>query len=218
MLRIVTLGDSITRGTRPGVEESETFSSLLEAGLRADGFDVEVINRGIGGEKTTGALERFDEIIALHPDYVTVMYGINDSTAAPGEEKSPLSRVEFGANLTAIVRRLRAAGIQPVLWTSSPMAPFGITKEYYADFPPYSTHGDINFLLLPFIAEVKRVGEAEDVPVLDIHSAFQAKAEVDGNLEGYLTDGMHPNPTGHRIIADLMLAYFRQQLAKETCC
>jgi len=218
MLRIVTLGDSITRGTRPGVEESENFSSLLEAGLRADGLDVEVTNCGIGGETTTGALKRLDDIITLHPDYVIVMYGINDSIIEPGGEKSALTREKFGANLTEIVHRLRAAGILPVLWTSSPMAPFGITKDYYADFPPYSTHEDINFLLVSFIAELKRVGEVEGVPVLDVNSAFLAKGEAEGSLEGYLTDGMHPNPAGHRIIADMLIAFFQQQRAKDTCC
>jgi lysophospholipase L1-like esterase len=50
--RVVTLGDSITRGVRAGVKPEETFTALLEKGLRGRGLDAEVVNVGIGGERT----------------------------------------------------------------------------------------------------------------------------------------------------------------------
>src|SRR5690606_29262444 len=76
---IVTLGDSITKGVRPGVAAEQTFSSLLEQELQQSQPDLRVINVGIGGERTDQALGRLDQIIALSPRMVTIMYGANDS-------------------------------------------------------------------------------------------------------------------------------------------
>src|SRR5439155_10060413 len=60
-LRIITLGDSITRGVRSRVVANETFAALLEVELRKTGRAVEVLNVGLGGERTDGALARLDK-------------------------------------------------------------------------------------------------------------------------------------------------------------
>src|SRR5437764_889189 len=79
-LRIITLGDSITKGVRPGVTAEQTFASLMQRQLRAQGIAVEVENVGIGGERTDMALQRLEkDVIAKKPDVVTIMYGTNDS-------------------------------------------------------------------------------------------------------------------------------------------
>src|SRR5262249_36424167 len=48
-VKIVTLGDSITRGVRQGVTDKETFAALLEQDLHKDNPEVSVVNVGIGG-------------------------------------------------------------------------------------------------------------------------------------------------------------------------
>src|SRR5262245_44930813 len=79
-ITIVTVGDSITRGERAGVRADETFAALLEAGLKEEGVRAEVVNAGIGGERTDGALARLDkDVLARKPRLVTIMYGTNDS-------------------------------------------------------------------------------------------------------------------------------------------
>ena len=65
VVRIVALGDSITKGMRDGVRPDETFASLAERALKADGIDAEVVNLGIGGERTDQALKRLDTVGAL---------------------------------------------------------------------------------------------------------------------------------------------------------
>jgi hypothetical protein len=47
-ITIVTLGDSITRGVRSGVETDQTFAAVLDAELAAIGIEADVINVGIG--------------------------------------------------------------------------------------------------------------------------------------------------------------------------
>ena len=76
-LRVLMLGDSFTQGY--GVEENQTFSSLLEARLRTDGLDAEVINAGVVSYspiveylylKTRG--------LALKPDVVVLNFDMSD--------------------------------------------------------------------------------------------------------------------------------------------
>ena len=58
-LRIVTLGDSITKGVRSGVTADETFAAELQRQLRASGHPhCEVINVGIGSEMAGQGLKR----------------------------------------------------------------------------------------------------------------------------------------------------------------
>jgi hypothetical protein len=45
-VRIVALGDSITRAVRQGVAAEETFAALLEAELRNEKIEAELINAG----------------------------------------------------------------------------------------------------------------------------------------------------------------------------
>src|SRR5207253_2624513 len=65
---VVALGDSITRGERTGVKKEETFAALLEGKLKDKGPAAKVVNVGVGGERTDGALARLDKaVIALKP-------------------------------------------------------------------------------------------------------------------------------------------------------
>ena len=91
-LRIVTLGDSITKGVRPGVKPEETFAARLEAALQTDGVAVSVVNVGIGSERTDLALKRLvKDVIAQKPAVVTIMYGTNDSYVDQGKSASRIT-------------------------------------------------------------------------------------------------------------------------------
>ena len=107
-MKIVTLGDSITKGVRSGVKPEETFAARLEAELKAEGIATEVVNVGIGGERTDQALKRLDDVISRRPRVVTVMYGTNDSYVDKGAAQSRLALDVYRANLKRIVDSLRA--------------------------------------------------------------------------------------------------------------
>lgn len=79
MIRIVSLGDSFTIGYE--VDQEKTFSSVLEQGLRAAGYDAQVLNGGVSGFSTAEEvvyLER--ELIKYDPDLVVVTFFFNDFT------------------------------------------------------------------------------------------------------------------------------------------
>src|SRR5690242_5523760 len=85
-LKVITLGDSITRGERPGVKADETFAARLQAALRKNATGAEVLNVGVGGERTDQAVKRLKAaVIDQKPALVTIMYGTNDSYVDRGK-------------------------------------------------------------------------------------------------------------------------------------
>lgn len=205
-MRIITFGDSVTVGTREGVATEETYSALLQKSLCKNGVEVEVLSKGRRGETTAMALHRLPEVLALGPDYLTVMYGLNDAAVDAGKQSPRVALAEYSRNLETIVNSARTAGVTPLLLTPNPMGSFGITHELYGSREPYLSNG-INFLVEEYAAAARIVGETMNVPVLNVYREFFHCAES-GNIAPFLTDGMHPNPTGHAIISQMLARHF----------
>jgi lysophospholipase L1-like esterase len=195
--RVVVLGDSITKGVRSGVTAEETFASLLQSALREAGEDVDVINHGIGGERTDQALSRLSrDIQTLEPTLVTVMYGTNDSYVDKGQKESRLTKEVYVANLQKIVSELRRTGIEVVL----------MTEPRWGDkAAPNGVGENPNLRLEPFVEGCREVAREQNVPLVD-HFQFWSKANAEGTDIGeWTTDQCHPNPAGHRVLAEAML-------------
>jgi len=196
-IRIITLGDSITKGVRPGVKAEETFSALLQTSLKKDGIVAEVTDVGIGGERTDQALKRLKaQVIDKKPSIVTIMYGTNDGYVDKGKNTSRLTEAEYRSNLKSIVEELRKAGITPILMVP---IPFG------------DKHGNNgagehpNKRLDAYVAACREVAKELRVPQIDLHEAW-SKANKNGtDIDQWMTDSCHPNPKGHQEIANLML-------------
>ena len=106
---IVALGASGTHGK--GVALGEAFPAQLENMLRADGFNVQVINAGVDGDTTNGMLLRMDSVIPPGTKITIVQPGGNDFQS----RKHGLTVEQHLANIEAIVGQLRAQQIQVVL-------------------------------------------------------------------------------------------------------
>jgi acyl-CoA thioesterase-1 len=106
---IVALGASGIHGK--GVLPSEAFPAQLENMLRAEGFNVQVINAGVDGDTTTGMLFRMDSVIPPGTKITIVQPGGNDFRS----RKHGLSVDQHLANIEAIIGRLRARQVQVVL-------------------------------------------------------------------------------------------------------
>jgi lysophospholipase L1-like esterase len=206
VIKIVTLGDSITKGARPGVKPEESFAALLEAGLKKQGVKAEVVNVGIGGERTDGALARLEkDVLARRPRIVTIMYGTNDSFVDKGRKEPRLTVDEYRTNLAAIVTKLRAAGVQPVLMTEPR---WGLEGRNGVDENP-------NGLLEKYVDVCRSIAKEQKVPLVD-HFGNWTRAEKDGaRIADWTTDQCHPNPAGHRVMAELMLPVVEKMLKRE---
>ncbi len=75
-LKIVAFGDSLTAGYR--LQANEAFPAVLERALRADGFDVAVVNAGVSGDTAEDGLARFDWTFGDGADAAIVELGAND--------------------------------------------------------------------------------------------------------------------------------------------
>ena len=195
--KIITLGDSITKGVRSGVKEEETFAALIQAALRKEGLAAEVTNVGIGGERTDQALVRLEkDVIARQPRVVTIMYGTNDSYVDIGKSDSRITAHEYRDNLVQLVERLRRAGIQPVLMTEPRWG--AAAKANGAGEHP-------NLRLEKYVEECREVAKELGVPLVDHYAFWTQKEKAEQDLGAWTTDQCHPNPQGHEEMSRLMV-------------
>lgn len=103
---IIAVGDSLTAGL--GVAESDAWPALLEKKLLENGYKWQVINAGISGETSSGALSRIKWIAARKPDIVLLETGAND-----GLRGIPVPGIK--ENLSRMVRILQEKKITVVL-------------------------------------------------------------------------------------------------------
>lgn len=170
---VAFLGDSITKGERPGVSQGDTFVALTRAQTGAD-----VINQGTPGETTRGALTHLDYIVAQRPSVAVVMYGTNDAFIENGAPRVPLT--EYRENLYTIVATLKSAGIRPVLMTS----------------PRWESETENESLVL-YAQTARDVARDTQTTLVDNFARWGAP-----HAARWTTDNCHPNPAGHRAIAD----------------
>lgn len=211
-IRIVTLGDSITKGVRVGVEEEDTYAYLLQKELsQKTRFEAGVINAGVSSDITTTAIPRLEHDVLQHnPDYVTIMFGVNDAGYyRPATDSiADTTRVTpegFRSNLETIIRAVQKIHAKPILVTSVPMNPAYAHK----DFPAYVKNG-LNYLVDEYADIVRDLSSELGLPLIDIHKAFKA----DPNTDKLVPDGIHPNKPGHRFIADIFVGEFTKILSE----
>jgi len=195
--RVVFLGDSVTNAVRPGVTPDQTFCALFEKAFREAGKPVEAINAGVGGNTTADALARFEkDVLARRPDYVVIMFGLNDSWIDVGKSVSRLTVEQYRDNLRQMIVSLRARGVQVVLMTPNP-----------AIAPKYGP--ERNVTLKPYVEAVRDLARAEKLELIDVYGGFAELALEGVDLNTLFTDAMHPNPAGQKLIADMLVARFR---------
>jgi acyl-CoA thioesterase-1 len=179
---ILCLGDSLTAGY--GLPESEAFPALLEQRLQAEGLSYRVINAGISGETSSGALSRLDWVLTLNPDIVILATGANDGLRGVDPD---LTR----RNLEAMAVRLNSQGRVVVLAGMQMVRNLGLpfTRAFEANYPAVAeAHG---LILIPFLLE-----------------------GVAGRPELNLADGIHPNREGHRRVAELIHPFVREAIRR----
>jgi lysophospholipase L1-like esterase len=203
-IKIVCLGDSITG--QPNLASYMKWSFILEAmcdAAKGPGL-VQVVNRGIGGDTSAGAVKRLQgDVLDEKPEVAIVLLGGNDA----GQKRAP---ADVKADLETIVRKVKGAGAKVLLLQYAVLPnPAGPETAW--------VHLDDNNALIAEIAA------AEQVPVLDMASAMeeafknQLVTELkgrDGNgiatwetrplSQSHLvsaTDGVHLSPGGELVFA-----------------
>ena len=169
---ILFYGDSLTAGY--GLSTEEAFPALVEKKLNKTDKVARVVNAGLSGETSAGGLTRLDWVIRQHIDIFVLELGAND-----GLRGLPLEQTE--KNLQQIIDRVKAKFPKVKIVIAGMMVPPNMGPEYTTKF--WKIFPDLakknNATLIPFLLQ-----------------------DVAGNEKLNLGDGIHPNPEGHKIVAD----------------
>jgi acyl-CoA thioesterase-1 len=181
--RIVCFGDSIT-GAYYHTGGERAWCDMLGLALQRvyPQARLEMVNAGVSGNTTAAGLARMEkDVIARHPHLVVVMFGMNDVARLPLDD--------FTANLTTIIRRSHAAGAAVILCTPNAV---------------YENPGRPMAKLAELSERVKKLAKEQNLPVADCFAETAALKERD-LLTWMLgmSDEIHPNMNGHRIVAEV---------------
>ena len=182
--RLVFLGDSLTAGYR--LDEDQAYPALVGDLLDAEGFEVEVVNAGVSGDTSAGGMRRINWLVRQGIDILIIALGAND--ALRGLDADNTRR-----QLQGIVDTVAESRPEADILLAGMLAPPNMGEAYqqrfaaiYADL---AAHNDIEHL--PFLLE-----------------------GVAGERNLNLSDGVHPNAEGHKIVAANVAAALKPMLNK----
>ncbi|HHO48052.1 MAG TPA: arylesterase [Desulfobacteraceae bacterium] len=175
---IIAVGDSLTAGL--GIAEEDAWPALLARKLESDGYNWQVVNAGISGETSSGALGRIKWIAAQQPDVVILETGANDGLRG-------IPPAVIRENITRAVRQLKEADITVVLAGMEMVQNLGpdYTREFEEIYPVVAEEQGVIFI--PFLL-----------------------AGVAGEPALNQSDTIHPNEDGHTIIAETVYPHVLQ--------
>lgn len=181
-IKIVCLGDSVT-GVYYHTGGRRAYPELLETALRElyPKTDIKVVNAGISGHTTINGLERLDtDVLAHHPQLVTVAFGLNDVTRVTPEM--------FRANLLEIASRCQAQRCKVVLCTPNAVI---------------TTSGRPTEKVEQYCDIIRSVAQEKSLPLCDQYAAQTEIRKKDAwTFRLLLSDEIHPNLTGHKRMAE----------------
>lgn len=182
--KIVAFGDSLTAGYN--LPSAQSYPSLLQQRLEADGYDYEVVNAGVSGDTSAGGVRRIDWALEGDVRIVVLELGANDILR--GQPVSEMKR-----NLGQIIERAQSRGAQVVL--AGMYAPTNSGVEYQRQVRDafQELAREYRVALIPFFLD----------RVAGIESLNQS-------------DGAHPNAEGTRIVADTVYRALQPMLERES--
>ncbi len=153
-----------------GLDVEQSVPSLVQKQLDAEGYTYDVVNAGVSGDTSAGGLRRLDWSLDGNVRILVVELGANDGLRG-------LPVAEMKQNLKTIITAAKKRGIDVLL--TGMEAPPNYGPAYTSDFRRAfrDLAGEEHVALMPFY-----LYQVAGVPALNI------------------ADGMHPNPTGSRIV------------------
>lgn len=169
---ILFFGDSLTAGF--GLEEEESFPSLIQNRIDSLGLNYEVINAGLSGETSAGGKGRIEWVLKNSVDIFVLELGANDMLRG-------LSLTETEKNLREILKVVKAQNPETSIIVAGMEAPPNMGEEYMDNFRKIfqKLSEDYNAGLIPFLL-----------------SGLEGKPEMS------IGDGKHPNAEGQKIVRE----------------
>lgn len=178
---VLILGDSLSAGY--GIDVDQSWTALLQARLREQGYEHRVVNASISGETTEGGAERIGPALEnFAPAVVVLELGGND-----GLRGFPPQRTR--ENLEKIITASRASGAEVAL--------LGIRIP--SNYGPRYTRA--------FENAFRETAETFGVPWIEF---FMDGVALDEEL--MQSDGIHPNASAQPVLLDNAWPAIREAL------
>jgi acyl-CoA thioesterase-1 len=170
--RIVFLGTSLTAGL--GVDPGQAYPALIQSKLDSARLPYEAVNAGVSGETSAGALRRVDWLMRQPVSVLVIETGANDGLRGldPDSMRSNIQAIIDRANQQSPKPRIVLAGMRAL-----PNYGFGYARRFREVYADLAEENDLP--LVPFLLQ-----------------------DVAGQGEMNQEDMIHPNPSGHRVIAE----------------
>jgi acyl-CoA thioesterase-1 len=180
--RIVVLGDSLTSGR--GIGSALAFPALLQQRVDDAGLRYEIVNAGVSGDTSSGAVRRVERALDGDVRVLIVALGAND-----GLRGVPVARL--GENLSHIIEVAQARDISVLLcgMEALPIHGWDYSVAFHNAYRDLAARYQVT--LVPFIL-----------------------MNVVGNPQLMQPDRAHPNAEGARMIADNIWPYLKPLLGQ----
>lgn len=170
--RVVLLGTSLTAGL--GLDPALAYPALLQRKADSAGFGVTIVNAGLSGETSAGALRRAGWVLDQPAALVVLEVGANDGLRGVDPDSTY-------ANLLALVNVVQTQRPEAAIALMQMEAPTNLGRGYTTRF--HDAYG--------------RVARETGVPLLP----FLLEG-VAGDARFNQADGIHPNPDGSKRVAE----------------
>jgi acyl-CoA thioesterase I len=181
---VVFVGTSLTAGL--GLDPAQAYPVLLQAKIDSAGLRYHVVNAGVSGETSAGALRRIDWVLRDRPAVLVIETGANDGLRA-------LSPDSLEANLQAIIDHAKKLSPAPMIVL--------VGMEALPNFGP--AYGKRFQQIYP------KVAEKNHLPLVPFLLA--GVAGIDSLNQ---PDGMHPTAAGQQILAETVWKTLEPVLSK----
>ncbi|WP_042161114.1 SGNH/GDSL hydrolase family protein [Paenibacillus gorillae] len=204
MTTILFQGDSITDGARGRSEDpnhllGHSYAYLIGAKLGYELGEKQplFINRGISGNRVSDLYARWNEdAIALKPDVISILIGVNDAWRTMSGEPSGITD-RFGRAYKVLLEETREVMPNTGLILLEPfILKTGATEEKWEEWQ------ELVGLYQNITRELAEQFGAVFVPLQAAFDEACTRAEA----AYWIWDGVHPTSAGHQIIADQWLS------------
>ena len=153
------------------------------------------INKGVNGNRSKDLLDRYEaDFKAIHPDFISILIGINDCWRRYNSSSDPTSCAQFESNYRTLLQKIKA---------DMPHAKIMLIEPFVLPSLPdrNSWHEDLD----PKINAVRSLAREYVDYLLPMNGIINAASVGKYTCEELSQDGVHPLPAGHAVIADAYL-------------
>ena len=162
--------------------KEDAFPAVIERNLKPKHPDLKVVNGGVSGATSASGLKRLNWYVKAKPDIMVLALGANDGLRG-------MNLKESEKNLMNIIEKAQTEKIKVIMVGMKMPTNYG--EPYRSDFEKLFgvLAKKYNLPYVPFLLE-----------------------GVAGNTKLNISDGIHPNPEGHKIMAKTVQKYLEPLL------